>query len=59
VQHTHTHEVAQESARLADARKRGGPALLSAMQQEVAELSTILGAVPRQQVVDVQAMERE
>jgi len=59
VQHTHTHEVAQESARLADARKRGGPALLAAMQVEVAELATILQAVPRAQVVDVHVEDTE
>lgn len=59
VQHTHTHEVAQESARLADARKRGGPALLAAMQTEVAELATILQAVPRAQVVDVHVEDAE
>jgi hypothetical protein len=53
VQHTHTHEVTQESARLADARKRGGPALLTAMQEEVAELATILQAVPRARVIDI------
>jgi hypothetical protein len=53
VQHTHTHEVVQESARLAEARKRGGPALLTAMQDEVTELATILQAVPRAQVIDV------
>lgn len=59
VQHTHTHEVVQESARLADARKRGGPALLTAMQDEVAELATILQAVPRAQVVDVPVEDAE
>lgn len=59
VQHTHTHEVVQESARLADARKRGGPALLTAMQDEVAELATILHAVPRAQVIDVPTEDTE
>lgn len=54
VQHQHTHEVAVESARMAEGRKNGGDALLSAMQEEVAELSTILRAVPRgrAQIID-------
>ena len=59
VQVQHTHEVVVESARMADARKRGGSALLSAMQDEVAELGTILRAVPRTQVLDVAVEDAE
>ena len=53
VQVQHTHEVIVESARMADARKRGGAAMLAAMQLEVGELATILQAVPRATVLDV------
>jgi hypothetical protein len=43
----HQHEVVVESARIADGRAKGGNALLVAMQEELIELNTIIGAVPR------------
>lgn len=52
VQHQHTHDVVVESARITEARRQGGTALVAAMQEEVSELQVILQAMPKQ-VIDV------
>ena len=46
--HQHDHNLVVESARMVEARKQGGSAVLAAMQEELSELTTIIGAIPVQ-----------
>lgn len=56
-QHQHQHSITVESARMREARERGGTAVLAAMQDELAELNVIMGAMPRPvEVLDVRTV---
>lgn len=55
-QHQHHHTLQVESTRIRDARQKGEPAMLTAIQHELRELEVIVNAVPRE-VLEVRDVE--
>ena len=53
-QHNHQHTVVVESTRMRDARGKGEPEMLQAIQEELDELQVIVNAVPKK-IIEVQS----